>query len=77
MRTMLGLIAGAGLGAAVGHSQILCADGQCIITGSWYGGAVIGGLLGLMLLGPTGGRSACRMPPTDEDPTPSDPTDGA
>lgn len=44
---MIGL--GALVGGAIGASQVLCPDGSCQITGSWYGGAVIGGWVGLLL----------------------------
>ena len=47
-------IAGIGLfalaGGAVGYSQILCADGGCAITGTPYGGAFFGGMLGLAVM---------------------------
>ena len=46
MKRILGLVIGAGIGAAIGYSQLFCPDGQCALTGSWYGGAAIGGLLG-------------------------------
>ncbi len=51
MRMLIGIIVGAGIGAAVGYSQILCFNGQCPLTGSWQGGALIGGWLGLLLAG--------------------------
>ncbi len=38
-------------GALIGNSQILCPDGQCMITGSWFGGAAIGGAVGAAITG--------------------------
>ncbi len=51
MKRLLFPIIGAGIGAAIGYSQVLCPDGQCALTGSWYGGALIGGMLGMMFTG--------------------------
>lgn len=48
---MLGVLIGAGIGAAIGYSQFLCPDGQCALTGSWYGGALVGGMLGTVFTG--------------------------
>ena len=39
------LIGGA-FGTVLGYSQVFCPDGQCALTGSWYGGALLGGLVG-------------------------------
>ncbi len=44
---MIGL--GALVGGALGYSQVFCPDGNCQITGSWYGGGIIGGWLGLLI----------------------------
>jgi len=41
----------AGIGAALGYSQILCPNGQCALTGSWQGGALLGGVIGMMFSG--------------------------
>ena len=53
-------IAGIGLfalvGGAIGYSQILCADGGCAITGTPYGGAFFGGMLGLAVMSGLNGR---------------------
>lgn len=35
------------IGAAIGYAGVLCPGGACAITGSWWGGAAIGGVLGL------------------------------
>ena len=50
MKKLVAWIAiGAALGGSIGYSQLLCPDGSCQITGSWYGGAVIGGWFGFLL----------------------------
>lgn len=45
-RFILAVVIGAGFGTVLGYSQVLCPSGQCALTGSWYGGALLGGLLG-------------------------------
>jgi len=47
----LWLIGGAAAGGLIGWSGVLCGDGSCSITGTWAGGAVFGGLLGLGFAG--------------------------
>jgi len=49
-RGLLGLCIGAVIGAIVGYSQVLCSNGQCVMTGTWFGGGIIGGLMGYLLL---------------------------
>jgi len=44
-------VAGAVAGALIGAWGILCPDGSCIITGSWFGGGTTGGLLGYAAAG--------------------------
>lgn len=51
MKRLITILAGAGIGAAIGYSQLLCPGGQCALTGSWYGGAFLGGLLGMVVTG--------------------------
>jgi hypothetical protein len=51
MKFALLIAAGALIGGGIGFSQILCPDGQCMITGSWFGGGTIGGLLGYAAAG--------------------------
>jgi hypothetical protein len=51
LRRIIAILIGAAIGAAVGYSQVFCPGGQCALTASWYGGAAIGGLLGLMFIG--------------------------
>ena len=68
MKQILAILIGAGLGATIGYSQIFCPDGTCPLVGSWYGGAVIGGMVGLMFTG--GGcasstDSGCQLPPAE------------
>ncbi|MFK7959129.1 MAG: hypothetical protein AB8G96_01265 [Phycisphaerales bacterium] len=50
-RTALIVTAGVAIGAAVGWSKIMCPGGECMITGSWFGGGTIGGLLSFALAG--------------------------
>lgn len=51
LKTVGLVVLAAAIGGTVGYSQIFCPDGQCQITGSWYGGGIIGGLLGMVLAG--------------------------
>lgn len=46
LKLMLFTIPLAVVGGAIGFSGLLCPDGSCTITGSWYGGATVGGLIG-------------------------------
>jgi hypothetical protein len=46
---LLGLLAGILLGAWLGHTQWLCWNGHCPLTGTWLGGAILGGLVGFLL----------------------------
>jgi hypothetical protein len=41
-------LGGALVGAVVGYSQWLCVNGQCPLTGTWWGGALLGALLGAL-----------------------------
>lgn len=56
MRPLLGLIFGVLAGGILGYSQIFCFGGTCPLTGTWLGGAMVGGLFGYLLLS---GRTAC------------------
>lgn len=58
------LIGGATVGGLVGWSGILCFNGTCAITGSWMGGAVFGGLIGLAIAGR--GCPSCAFLPRTE-----------
>jgi hypothetical protein len=51
MKRLIAVLIGAVAGAVIGYTQVLCPGGQCALTGSWYGGAVIGGTLGLLFTG--------------------------
>lgn len=59
----IGLGVGLLAGGVLGYTQVLCPDGQCAISGSWYGGALLGGVLGFWLLGgcPACSQGACRV----------------
>ncbi len=48
-KRIIGPVAGAIIGGIVGHSQILCFGGQCIISGTWIGGALLGAIVGYLL----------------------------
>jgi hypothetical protein len=70
MRRLLGLTIGLLVGGILGHYHFFCPGGTCLLTSTWLGGAVIGGLLGILLLG---GCPACagreyRPPKTSTDP---------
>jgi len=51
VKRLIAILIGAGVGAAIGYSQVLCTDGQCALIGSWYGGAMIGGFVGMAFTG--------------------------
>lgn len=55
IKTIAGISLFAAVGAAVGYSKILCAGGECAITGTPYGGAVFGGVLGMAVMSSLGG----------------------
>lgn len=60
----------AAIGAAVGYSKILCAGGECAMTGTPYGGAFFGGLLGFAIMAGVNTQSQNQSPtsePGDED----------
>lgn len=67
LKTLLGTALFAIAGAAIGYSQILCAGGECAITGTPAGGAIFGGFIGLAVM------SSFKTPlPTQTDSEPSD-----
>jgi hypothetical protein len=74
VRTLIGIGIGAVVGGVVGYSQILCFDGTCPLTGSWVGGALIGGFLGMMVTGgcPACCGGACALPQRKRDEEPAD-----
>jgi uncharacterized protein YcfJ len=50
IKTIAGIALFALAGGAIGYSKILCANGECAITGTPYGGALFGGVLGLAVM---------------------------
>ena len=39
------------IGAVIGESQVLCLNGQCLMTGTWIGGSLVGGAFGYLAAG--------------------------
>lgn len=54
IKTIAGVSLFALAGAAIGYSKVLCAGGECAITGTPYGGALFGGVLGLAVMSSIG-----------------------
>lgn len=54
IKTIAGITLFALAGAAIGYSKILCPSGGCDITGTPYGGALFGGVLGLAVMSSLG-----------------------
>ena len=61
-KTIAGIALFATAGAAIGYSKILCAGGECAITGTPYGGALFGGMLGLAVMSSVGGTTPINTP---------------
>jgi hypothetical protein len=74
-KAILIVLTGAAIGGVLGYYKVFCLSGECSLTGSWQGGAAIGGLLALTLLGGCPcSKGACRVPRrTSESPTDADP----
>ncbi len=63
-------------GAVVGYAQWFCPDGRCALTGSWWGGATLGGLLGFavhegFVVGRQPAARSTDPPPTPDNQDPS------
>ena len=72
-KTIAGIALFAAAGAAIGYSQILCAaGGQCDITGTPYGGALFGGMLGLAVMSSLGNKPIDSSSHKDDDDQPLD-----
>lgn len=70
IKTLLGIGLFAAAGGAIGYSQILCFNGQCQITGTPYGGAFFGGLIGLAVM--SGINTPATKPTNPQDHPPVD-----
>lgn len=68
IKTIAGVALFALAGAAIGYSQILCANGECAITGTPYGGALFGGILGMAVMSSIGNT----IPAAKQDPQAND-----
>lgn len=69
IKTLAGVCLFALAGAGIGYSKILCAGGECAITGTPYGGAFFGGMLGLVVMSgltPNAGAMPTQDPSDDE-----------
>ena len=75
IKTLAGIGLFAAAGAAIGYSKILCAGGECAITGTPYGGAVFGGILGFAVM--TGFNSHAVGTPPEQDDKPTAPDEEA
>jgi len=56
IKTIAGVALFALVGGAIGYSRILCAGGECTITGTPYGGALFGSILGLAVMSSFGSK---------------------
>jgi hypothetical protein len=45
----IGMVIGLVAGAVIGYSRVLCFNGQCVFTGTWFGGAVLGAMVGYLV----------------------------
>ena len=66
IKTLAGIALFALAGGAIGYSQILCANGECAITGTPYGGAIFGGVLGMAVMSSLGGKTYDPPQPKDD-----------
>jgi hypothetical protein len=78
IKTIAGVTLFALAGAAIGYSKVLCAGGECAITGTPYGGALFGGIMGLAVMSSVGNgfpsQSSDQTETQDEPETPKDKT---
>ena len=70
IKTLAGIGLFAAGGAAIGYSKILC-TGDCAITGTPYGGAFFGGMLGFAIMSGINTPSAIK-PAEPAEPSESD-----
>ena len=68
VKTIAGVTLFAAAGAAIGYSKVLCAGGECAITGTPYGGALFGGVLGLAVMSSLGPTRPTQQPTSEEEP---------
>jgi len=66
IKTIAGITLFALVGAAIGYSKILCPSGGCEITGTSYGGALFGGVLGLAVMSSVGNGLPTKLKPDDK-----------
>ncbi len=68
MRRLVGLVIGVLAGGVLGYYHVLCPGGTCPLTGTWVGGALLGGMLGLLLAGgcPACAATTCRPAQTKD-----------
>lgn len=66
IKTLAGIALFALAGGAIGYSQILCANGECAITGTPYGGALFGGVLGMAVMSSLGSKTYDPPQPKDD-----------
>mgnify|MGYP000844244477 FL=1 len=65
LKHIAAMVLGAAAGAALGYSRILCFTGECPLTGSWQGGALVGVFGGLIVLDRYTAWRAKRAAPRD------------
>ena len=66
IKTLAGIGLFAAGGAAIGYSKVLCLTGDCPLTGTPYGGAFFGGMLGFAIMSGINAPSATIEPKQSE-----------